>query len=93
MNEPHNLSLPSRHLNGTGFNRLFEEAEEAYQALLKATQALEDMTINMRDFYVQEDGEQNFKRANEQHQARMDALASVRSELLIMMRHFKGDGQ
>ena len=48
-----NPSIPTVHLNGTGFTTLRDEYAAAYDAIDKAIRALGDATCNARDYYVQ----------------------------------------
>jgi len=46
-------TLPTIHLNGTGADTLCSEYKTVRLALITARKALEDATLNARDFYVQ----------------------------------------
>ena len=48
-------ALPTIHLNGTGAKSLADEYHAVYQALDRASDALEAATCNARDFYPQGD--------------------------------------
>lgn len=49
-------TIPTIHLNGTGFTTLRDEYAAAYKAIDKAIDALADATLNGRDFYTQAPG-------------------------------------
>lgn len=46
-------TIPTIHLNGTGFTTLRDEYAAAYDAIGKAVEALAATTCNGRDFYPQ----------------------------------------
>lgn len=46
-------TIPTIHLNGTGFTTLRDEYAAAYDAIGKAVEALASTTSNGRDFYPQ----------------------------------------
>ena len=46
-------TIPTVHLNGTGFTNLRDGYAAAYDALEKAIDALANAELNGRDFYVQ----------------------------------------
>jgi hypothetical protein len=46
-------TVPTIHLNGTGFTTLRDEYAAAYDAIGKAVDALASTTCNGRDFYPQ----------------------------------------
>ncbi len=49
-------TIPTIHLNGTGFTTLRDEYAAAYDAIEKAIDALAAATLNGRDFYPQPEG-------------------------------------
>ncbi len=49
-------TIPTIHLNGTGFTTLRDEYAAAYDAIEKAMEALAAATLNGRDYYPQEPG-------------------------------------
>ena len=65
-------TIPTIHLNGTGFTTLRDEYAAAYDAIDKAIEALAAATLNGRDFYPQPDGA--FYRAREERQEALDKL-------------------
>ena len=69
-------TIPTIHLNGTGFTTLRDEYAAAYdaidKAIDKAIDALADVTMNGRDYYPQPDGA--FYKARDERQAALDKL-------------------
>ncbi len=49
-------TIPTVHLNGTGFTTLRDGYAAAYDAIDKAMEALGNAELNSRDFYVQQPG-------------------------------------
>ena len=66
-------TIPTIHLNGTGFTTLRDEYAAAYDAIGKAVDALVAATLNGRDYYPQPDGA--FYKARDERQ---EALAKLR---------------
>ena len=50
---PITYTLPTIHLNGTGARSLADEYHAVYQAIDRASDALQAATCNARDFYPQ----------------------------------------
>jgi len=65
-------TIPTIHLNGTGFTTLRDEYAAAYDAIDKAVEALAAATCNGRDFYVQ--GGSAYYQARDERQAALDKL-------------------
>ena len=65
-------TIPTIHLNGTGFTTLRDEYAAAYDAIDKAIDALVAATCNGRDFYVQ--GGSAYYQARDERQAALDKL-------------------
>ena len=65
-------TIPTIHLNGTGFTTLRDEYAAAYDALDKAVEALAAATLNGRDYYPQ--GSDAFYKARDERQAALDKL-------------------
>lgn len=65
-------TIPTIHLNGTGFTTLRDEYAAACDAIDKAIDALAATTMNARDFYVQ-DGNAYYQ-ARDERQAALDKL-------------------
>jgi hypothetical protein len=73
------MMIPTVHLNGTGKKNLLAELETAYAAVGAALEALRQVTVHGRDYYVQ--GEHAYGQARTEMDARLAALAKVRSDL------------
>jgi hypothetical protein len=71
--------IPTVHLNGTGYDTLYEEYNAAYDAVKKAIDAMYDTTCNGRDYYVQ--GGSAYYRARDERQAAIDKLSKVKDYL------------
>ena len=65
-------TVPTVHLNGTGFTTLRDEYAAAYDAIEKAIDALAAATCNGRDFYTQPDGA--FYKARTERDAALEKL-------------------
>jgi len=72
-------TIPTIHLNGTGYDTLYEEYNAAYEATRRAIDALYDTTCNGRDYYVQ--GGSAYYRARDERQAAIDKLSKVKDYL------------
>lgn len=73
------LAVPTVHLNGTNGDDLLEQVNEAERALDEALRSLRACAPNQRDYYPQ--GSEAWKRAIDQHCARVDRLVDVATEL------------
>jgi hypothetical protein len=73
------LVVPTIHLNGTGKKALLSEYVAAMNALHLAIDALHNVTVHGRDYYVQD--ENAIFVAMEQRREQFAKLESVRSEL------------
>ena len=71
------LTGPALHLNGSGFDNLFEQYANATGSIRKAIQDLP--APHGRDYYVQEDGV--FEKARREHEARVQKLREVLGEV------------
>lgn len=71
---------PTVHLNGTSRSALMKAYEEAQRAVGSALVALHETAPNARDYYPQGPGAVTLAIA--EHQARIDRLVDVRTELL-----------
>lgn len=69
-------TIPTIHLNGTGFTTLRDEYAAAYDAIDKAIDALADATLNGRDFYLQEPGA--YYKARDERDAALKKLCEAR---------------
>jgi len=72
------LAVPLLHLNGSGYENLTQDLQEAWEALSAAKRALQRMTPHERDYYPQLDHPSTYNRARMEHANR---LATV--ELLV----------
>jgi len=70
-------SLPTIHLNGTGAKSLADEYHAVYQALDRASDALQAATCNARDFYPQ--GDAAWQQARDERSAMLSKLAEVQA--------------
>jgi hypothetical protein len=68
-------TIPTIHLNGTGFTTLRDEYAAAYDAIDKAIDALVATTANGRDFYLQSAGA--YYQHRDERQAALDKLRSA----------------
>ena len=81
---------PTIHLNGTSRESLAADYTTAYEAVSTALDAVLAAGQNARDYYVQ--GGHATERAMREHQARLDTLASVKSDLLDLLMHITDAG-
>lgn len=65
-------TIPTVHLNGTGFTTLRDEYAAAYDAIDKAIDALAVATLNARDYYPQ--GDHTYYQAREERTTALDRL-------------------
>lgn len=68
-------TIPTIHLNGTGFTTLRDEYAAAYDAIDKAIDALAATTLNGRDYYPQSAGA--YYQARDERQAALDKLCEA----------------
>ena len=68
-------TVPTVHLNGTGFTDLRDGYAAAYDAIEKALGALAQAELNARDFYVQ--GPAAYSQARSERKAALDNLWSA----------------
>lgn len=83
MNNPTDVITPTLHLNGSGYDRLFELNAEANGALRAALDKLAQAAPHGRDFYVQ--GDDAYAKARDQHEDRLARVRSVMDELEAIM--------
>lgn len=76
------MMIPTVHLNGTGKHNLLSELETAYAAVGTAIDALRQVTVHGRDYYVQ--GPHAYGQARTEMDVRLDALRAVQDDLLAM---------
>lgn len=79
------LTLPTLHLNGSGYDHLWALHAEANGALRNALNNLAEAAPHGRDFYVQ--GDDAFSKARAQHENRMDRIRSVMAEIDAIMEN------
>lgn len=77
------LTLPTLHLNGTGYRMLMEGYSDARQAVLKTVEAVSKIEFNARDYYPQ--GDEAWRKASDEMKARYAALQGVADEFLAIM--------
>jgi hypothetical protein len=85
------MMIPTVHLNGTGKKNLLAELEVAYAAMDSAIDALRQVTVHGRDYYVQ--GEHAYGQARTEMDVRLAALAKVREEMLEMHVQIQAQGK
>jgi len=73
------MQFPTVHLNGTDYKTLYNEYMNAYDRVDDALQALREVTVHGRDYYVQ-DGNA-FEQARREHIERLEKLESVKRDL------------
>lgn len=78
------LAVPLVNLNGTSKQSLIDELDEARDAIRKATDALDNITIHGRDFVMQDHTE--YKLAREQMASRIGKLDTVYAELTDILK-------
>lgn len=79
------IQLPLVHINGTSAKALVESYELAGQALARAIECLQDAAPNGRDYYAL--GPDAWKRATQEHTARVDKLRAVYVDLQALYEH------
>jgi hypothetical protein len=70
-------ALPTIHLNGTGAKSLADEYHAVYQAVDRASDALQAATCNARDFYPQ--GDAAWQQARDERTEMFLKLAEVQA--------------
>lgn len=80
------LAKPTCHLNGTNGKTLFKEYKTAMHAVQNAMEALTEVTVHGRDYYVQEAGSLYgpLAKAQEEMRTRYAALEGVHEELIAI---------
>lgn len=71
------LTIPTVHLNGSGYDNLYKDYREALEAVKTAKEKLP--RPHGRDYYVMEDGA--FEKAREQFSAQLRKLNKIEDEL------------
>ena len=77
------MTPPTIHLNGTSRESLLEGYNDAFHALHKAREALQDSAPNVRDYYVNPDAGA-FARALTEHDARLEKLTAIMGEMTAL---------
>lgn len=73
------LTLPTVHMNGTGFKMLFEGYDQASDQLRHLTDAFGNIEFNARDYYVQ--GPDAYTQARDERQAIYAKLRDIKHYL------------
>lgn len=76
------LTLPTVHMNGTGFKMLFEGYDQASDKLADFTDAFGNIEFNARDYYVQDPDA--YTKAREERQ---DIYAKIRDIKHYLEKH------
>ena len=76
------MMIPTIHLNGTSRASLLSELESAHAAMSAAIDALRQVTVHGRDYYVQ--GEHAYTQARSEMDARLIALKDIANDVLTM---------
>ena len=76
------MMIPTIHLNGTSRDTLLSELESAHAAVSAAIDALRQVTVHGRDYYVQGDGA--YIKARREMDARLTALKDIANDVLTM---------
>jgi len=82
----HNVILPTFHLNGSSPEHLAAVYTDALNCVETALNAVIGAGPHGRDFYVNRGGPTLWD-AQQQHQARVDAIDRVRRDLIILQAH------
>lgn len=72
------MIIPKIHMNGSSQAELVRQISETNRALEKALDTLRNMAPNARDYYITG----NFKEAEAEHIARMEAVKAVQDEIM-----------
>lgn len=85
------LTLPLIHLNGSGVENLSNLNRKAAGAIETAIRALTDASPHARDFYPL--GDDAYRKARAEHEARLDALQAIFDELITIAEHAESSGK
>lgn len=80
------VTLPILHLNGSSPQVLCDQMHNAYRALDDAEQLLAAAAPNERDYYLIDGA---FKRAVEEHRARLERIHSTKKEFQVILDHLE----
>jgi hypothetical protein len=75
------LTVPTLHLNGSGWNNLYRDYTDALEALRTALQKLP--VPHGRDYYVQ--GDDAYTEARRQYDAQCEKIMAVQDELTAIL--------
>lgn len=76
-----NINLPTVHMNGTGYQDLWQSYEAAYEAVKAAQEAYKKIEFNARDYHVQEGD--TFPKARSKRDEIWLALKKVETYLFV----------
>jgi hypothetical protein len=78
------MQVPTIHLNGTSRSELLREAQAAHAAVEAAINAVRDMTVHGRDYYVQPRAglASPYTIAVHEHEQRLQRLFELQNELV-----------
>lgn len=96
MTAKNDLATPSIHLNGTSKDELLKQVVDAHAKLSEALTALSKSAPHKRDYYIQANGDDNYRRAVNQYVSRSQRIIDVQDELKILAEDifnggFQGD--
>ncbi len=81
------IQFPVVHLNGSGKANLREQFDTAVSLLEQASSALRLARPHARDYYP--DGDAAYYVANDQHQARINAVENILDEMVQIRNHIR----
>ena len=81
------MQLPLVHLGGTSAEALADGYWTAARSISNALECLQDAAPNARDFYPLPGGDEAWKRARDEHEARVAALRAVRADMEALYEH------
>jgi hypothetical protein len=76
-----NVIIPQININGTNGDQLVAEAEAAYDALIKAVNAVENMTVHGRDFQTCAAADTVTSKARNEHRERLMRLRGIKEDV------------
>ena len=85
------MMRPTIHLNGTGRATLCREYGDVVEKLDAAVKALQELTVNGRDYYPQ--GESAVQRALDEHAARVQAVRAVYNDMFAIFYYLEMGGE
>lgn len=86
------LETPTVHLNGTSISGLISQYRESYAALGRASEVMRQAAPHMRDYYILGEPKASiaFKRAQHQHQSRLNRCLALMAEYADMSALLQG---